>query len=240
MMDMDASVKVFSDIEQNTPEWQALRCGRFTASRAKMLMAKTKSGPAASRGNLISQLAVERLTGAVDEGYTNAAMQRGHDLEDDARQAYEAKMSFENNARVEQVAFMVHGELDFMGCSPDGLVYCNDAPPGMLEIKCPSAMAKHMSYLLEGKHAIEYRWQIQHQLLVSDRTWCDIVSYDPRYPEGAQLVIKRVERNDDDQAALKAAAIAANDEVNVLVNRINEKRNEQFHPAPVVDMGSNL
>ena len=75
-------------MEQRTPEWMAARAGRFTSSRAADLMAKTKSGPSASRGNLLAMLAVERMTGSCVETYTNAAMQRGTDLESEARDAY--------------------------------------------------------------------------------------------------------------------------------------------------------
>ena len=59
---------------QESADWMAARAGCFTASRASDLMAKTKTGPSASRGNLLTLLAVERLTGQCVETYQNAAM----------------------------------------------------------------------------------------------------------------------------------------------------------------------
>ena len=50
------------DIVQGSPEWFAARCGRATASRFKDIIAKTKSGPSASRKNYIAQLVCVRLT----------------------------------------------------------------------------------------------------------------------------------------------------------------------------------
>ena len=73
---------------QEGADWLLSRAGKFTASRASDLMAKTKTGHSASRGNLIALLAVERLTGQCVETYQNAAMQRGIETEAEARDAY--------------------------------------------------------------------------------------------------------------------------------------------------------
>jgi hypothetical protein len=45
-------------IEQRTEEWFAARLGKVTASRVADLMAKTKSGPSASRANYMADLIV--------------------------------------------------------------------------------------------------------------------------------------------------------------------------------------
>jgi hypothetical protein len=52
-------------MEQRTEEWFAARCGKVTASRVADIIAKTKSGPSASRENYLAQLVCERLTGNV-------------------------------------------------------------------------------------------------------------------------------------------------------------------------------
>lgn len=62
-------------IVQGTPEWFAIRAGKVTASRVADVIAKTKSGPSASRANYAAQLVAERLTGTVEPSFTNAAMQ---------------------------------------------------------------------------------------------------------------------------------------------------------------------
>lgn len=194
---------------QDSADWLAARCGKFTASRASDLMAKTKTGPSASRGNLISLLAVERLTGSPVETFQNDAMRRGSEMEGEARDAY----SFHRAVAVDEAGFTPHPDLPHVGCSPDGLV----GEDGLLEIKCPASMAKHLDALRTGAHAAEYRWQVQHQLFVTGRAWCDVCSYDPRYPEGLQLAITRVFAQPAEHAELAKEIERAEAEVVALV-----------------------
>lgn len=206
-------------MEQRTDEWFAARAGKFTGSRFSDLMARTKSGPAASRAELITTLAIERLTGRCVETYSNAAMQRGIELEPLARSAYEAF----DGVMVRESGFVQHKDHSFVGVSPDGLVGYS----GMVEIKCPYSMAKHACYLRSNGHAKEYWWQLQGQLWVCGRKWVDAVSFDPRFPDLLQLAIVRVCRDDSAIAELEAECIKANDEVEKLVEelrKINEQR----------------
>lgn len=175
-------------------------------------MARTKTGPSASRKNMITLLAVERLTGQCVETYTNGAMQRGVELEQEALDAY----GFECGVAVESVDYADHPILPRVGCSPDGLVG-ND---GLVEVKCPSAMAKHLDALQAGAHADEYRWQLQHQLFVTGREWVDAVSYDPRFPVGLQLAIKRVFADAEDHEALRAEISKADAEIEAIVSSL--------------------
>lgn len=200
-------------MSQRTPEWFAMRAGKFTGSRFSDLMAVTKSGPSASRRNLLATLAVERLTGACVETYSNAAMERGVALEEEARQAYEAHIG----ELCVEVDFIVHPTLAFVGISPDGLV----GDEGMVEIKCPASMAKHLDGLRSGAHADEYRWQMQGQLWVTGRKWLDAVSYDPRFPEGLRLAVRRLERDEDAIKKLEAACIEADAEVAAMVAELH-------------------
>lgn len=200
-------------MQQRSPDWFAARAGRFTGSRFADLMAVTKSGPSTSRKNLIATLAVERLTGACVETYSNGAMQRGNELEPEARAAYEAH----TGELVSELAFVIHPRLTFVGVSPDGLV----GDDGLVEIKCPAAMGKHLDALLSGAHASEYAWQVQGQLWVTGRRWCDVASYDPRYPDGLQLAIKRVERDEIAIKKLEAECVAAETEVAGMVERLS-------------------
>jgi putative phage-type endonuclease len=198
-------------------EWLALRAGKFSGSRFGDLMAKTRSGPSASRANLIATLAVERITGTCVETYQNAAMARGNELEPEARAAYEIA----TDATVNQVAWIQHPTMAQVGCSPDGIIV---GAPGMLEIKCPSSMAKHLDAIRNNGHVAEYWWQLQGQLFVSGMDWVDAVSYDPRWPSGLDLVIARVERDEKAIAELEAACIAADAEVCALVEELTQRR----------------
>ncbi len=200
---------------QGSESWALARVGMFTASRASDLMARTRSGPSASRRNLLALLAVERLTGQPVEGYRNAAMERGIELEAEARDAY----SFATGEAVAEAGFVVCPDLPNTGCSPDGFV----GDDGLVELKCPASMAKHLDALRTGAHAKEYRWQLQHQLMVTKRAWVDAVSYDPRWPEHLQLATVRVERDEEAIGELREAIKVADAEVEAIVSELQEK-----------------
>jgi predicted phage-related endonuclease len=200
---------VKANAAQESADWLTSRAGKFTASRAADLMARTKTGPSASRGNLIALLAVERLTGVPVESYQNAAMTRGIETEAEARDAY----AFAQGVAVDEVGFVPYDELPNTGCSPDGLV----GEDGLVELKVPASMAKHVDALRSGAHAVEYRWQLLHQLMVTGRAWVDAASYDPRFPDGLQLAVKRVERDEAAIAELVAEIRKADAEVEALV-----------------------
>lgn len=171
---------------QGSPEWFAARLGKVTASRLADVVARTKTGWGASRANYMSALICERLTGAAEETYVNAAMQWGTDKEPDARAAYE----FLNGVSVELVGFVDHPRIPMSGASPDGHIGAD----GSLEIKCPNT-ATHIDFLLEQAIPQKYYLQMQWQLACNGRAWCDFVSYDPRMPEGLRVFQKRVERD---------------------------------------------
>ena len=202
---------------QESQDWMQARAGCFTASRAADLMARLRDGkPAASRGALLVTLALERLLGP-QEGYQNDAMRRGQELEAEARDAYE----FATGRLVDEVGFIAHPDMANCGASPDGLI----GDDGLLEIKCPANPAKHLDALRTGAHAKEYRWQLQHQLLVTGRAWVDAVSFDPRYPANLQVAVTRVTRDEPAIAELAAAIAEAEPEVAAIVAELNE-RNE--------------
>lgn len=203
-------------IDQRSEEWFSLRAGKFTGSRFADLMARTKSGPSAVRDNLIATLAVERITGTCVETYSNAAMQRGTELEPEARAAYEAHIG----DLVLEVAWVQHPGLNFVGVSPDGLV----GEDGLLEVKCPSAMAKHLGALRSGQHAVEYKWQLQGQMFVTGRQWVDAVSYDPRWPADMRLAITRVCRDEKAIEELEHACLLGNAEVEAIVKELEAMR----------------
>lgn len=172
--------------EQGTEEWFAARVGIATASGFADILAKIKSGEAATRRNYRAQLVVERLTKKPIPTFQSAAMRQGIEREPDARMAYMIKTGLV----VEQVGFLRHEELE-AGASPDGLI----EKDGGLEIKCPE-LATHLSYLKLNTEPPEYTAQIQGNLWISEREWWDFCSYNPDFPENLQLVIRRVYRNE--------------------------------------------
>ena len=101
-------------VEQGTPEWHQLRLGKVTASRVADILAKTKTGPSASRQNYLIELALQRTTGIIQESYSNAAMEWGTQTEPQARVAYEVN----TNNFVDQVAFIDHPSICLLYTSP--------------------------------------------------------------------------------------------------------------------------
>ena len=175
-------------IEQLSEEWFKARLGKVTASKVKDVMAKTKSGPAATRTNYMMEPLCQRLTGNREENFTSAAMQRGTDLEPIARMAYE----LDSGNHVTEAEFIVHSEYSAMGASPDGFVE-ND---GLIEIKCPNT-AKHLACIQSDMYDKQYYPQMQFQMACTGRKWCDFVSFDDRLPDELQLFVCRVERSED-------------------------------------------
>ena len=201
-------------IEQGTPEWHQLRLGKVTASRVSDVMAKIKTGESASRKNYRAELVVQRLTGMPSESFTNAAMEWGTATEPMARIAYE----IEKEVLVEQVGFIEHPTIAMFGCSPDGLAH-----DGMIEIKCPNS-ATHIEYLTDNKAPAKYINQMQCQMAVTGRKWCDFVSFDPRLPEDLQLFVVRVERDQKYIDSMEVEVVEFLTEVEGMVNQLKERK----------------
>jgi putative phage-type endonuclease len=198
-------------VQQGTDAWHQLRLGKVTASRVADILAKTKTGPSASRQNYLIELALQRVTGVFEQGFTTQAMQDGIDRESQARIAYEVKTS----EFVDQVAFIDHPKIEGFGCSPDGLVNIN----GLCEIKC-RGNAGHWEVIKSGEIPKKYWIQQQAQLSCTGREWNDYVGYNPNFPEKSQLFIKRVYRDAafiaEMEAEIKQFLVEVQNEVNLM------------------------
>ena len=163
---------------QGSPEWFAERLGKLTGSEAQAISAN-----GAGLKTLVNKLVAERLTGKVENGYTNADMERGKELEEEARNAYE----LETGNTVTKVGFCKLD--DDVGSSPDGLI--ND--DGGIEIKCFKD-STFVDYMFTGKVDTAYEWQCQFNLFVTGRKWWDYVVYNPNFKKS--LIIKRLDRDE--------------------------------------------
>lgn len=188
------------DVPQRSEAWFQARLGRLTGSRAADVLASVTRGEAAARRDLRLQLVCERLTGTLqEEPFINGAMQRGIDLEPQARAAYEAQTGHV----VQETGFLAHREFA-VGCSLDGYI---DDFEGIVELKCPKS-ATHLRYLRAGTLPPEYRPQITHNLWVTGAAWCDFLSFDDRFVGSLQTFLVRVEAASLDLAAYERAALA--------------------------------
>ena len=183
------------DLVQGTPEWLAARCGSLGASSIGDALAKTKTGWGASRANLLSRLVVERLTGKPVESYVNAAMQRGTDLEPQARAMYALHTGYD----VAEVGIVLHPTIKHSHCSPDGLV----GDDGMTEIKCCGA-PRHIELLTGSAPEDRYIKQCYWQMACTGRQWVDLTYFHPDFPADMQLHCQRVMRDDKLIAEIEA------------------------------------
>lgn len=168
---------IIHDIEQGSPEWHELRKLKLTASHATEIGNNGK-GLLTYVDKLILRQIVE------EEQITSRDIERGNELEPIARLKYE----FEKGVTVREVGFIEH--CPNSGCSPDGLVDDDylDNGPGLIEIKARND-AKHLALLMGGLVDSGVRWQMQMQMLVTGRKWCDFISYNPNFKQS--LFVKR-------------------------------------------------
>jgi hypothetical protein len=189
------------ECEQGSPEWLQARLGVPSASSYSKLI--TTTGRASAQADAyINQLVAERLTGEPTFFQVTDPMQRGMDLEPQARTAYE----METGNLVIQVGFLMHDTLQ-AGASPDGMVGEN----GGLEIKCPSGHT-HVEYLRDNVLPTKYFQQVQGCLWISERDWWDFMSYHPKM----EPLIVRVFRDEEFIKALECAVIDAVKTIEIL------------------------
>ena len=108
------------NFEQHSEEWYAIRCGRFTASKAD-----TIAVAGTGLETLCFNIVAEKLTGRKEETFKSAAMEQGNELESVARTLFEMKTGY----TVEEVGFVEFDDLE--GSSPDGLIHIGDELTGV-------------------------------------------------------------------------------------------------------------
>lgn len=185
------------EAEQGTQEWHDARLGRPSASQFHKLIT-TKGKPSTSADGYIDTLIAERLRGYSEPLFVTDAMQRGTDLEPEARETYE----FINNVQVQEVGFILDDSGEF-GCSPDGLI-----EEGGLEIKCPAAR-NHRAWARKKVCPSKHFAQVQGCMWITDRKWWDFMSYHP----DMEPFIVRVERDEEFITQLAVQVKAAVDEI---------------------------
>ena len=200
-------------IVQATDEWKMQRLGHVTASCISDVMSKGKGGESITRHKYKMKLVAERITGTIQESFTNAAMEWGIQQEEVAAMAYEVvKDTF-----VEPTGFVHHPYIKWLGVSPDRLV----GNIGLIEIKCPNTNT-HLEYLLSQQIPTKYFNQMQAQMWCTDREWCDFVSFDPRLSKKNQLLIIRLQRDNSFIAEMEAEITHFLTEVENLIIQLGE------------------
>lgn len=174
---------IFIDVEQNTPEWLQLRCGKLTASSFACVMANYGKAFGEPAKKLAMTIAVEQITGKpTPSEYSNKHMERGHIQEPLAREEYEKKY-FVN---IENGGFFDCGNV---GVSPDGLI-----GNGRIEIKSviPSV---HLSTIAKQSYPSAYKWQLIGNMLYTEADYIDFVSYCDQFPDDKKLYVCTLPRD---------------------------------------------
>lgn len=195
-------------VPQRSPEWYEARRGIPTASNFNKIVTSNGSPSKQAEGYLY-QLVAERLAGVREEPYISPAMLEGIAREAESRRVYAMLREVE----VEEVGFCSDDSGRY-GCSPDGLI----GDDGVLELKNPQGKAA-VEYLVSGTLPTAYIQQVQGQLLVTGREWCDFVSYYPGLP----TLIVRVERDEAFISKLQDALEAFCDKLDELCKVIRDE-----------------
>jgi len=198
-------------IEQRTEQWYADRLGHATGSRASDILAGKDTQ---ARRGYLTQIVTERLTNRQQDGYINADMQRGIDIEPVARAAYQASREL-----VDEVGFVRHPTIQWFGASPDGLV----GDDGLIELKCPRSTT-HLDYWQSGKPPAKYVPQMLAQLSCTRRKWVDFVSFDDRFPEHLQLYVARFQPTEEIIEQFEQKVIEFLKEAETLMEKMNANR----------------
>lgn len=213
------------DVVQGSPEWLQARLGIPTASQADRILTPSKLKPAAAAREYLHQLLAEWILGYPIEWAGNSQyMQRGTDLEAEARAAYELEMGVD----VQTTGLLLTDDGMFGG-SPDGLV----GDTGGVEIKCP-AIHTHIGYLLAPESlAGRYRGQVQALLWLTGREWWDLWAYNPELPP----VRARVEPDPEWQAAWEPALAGFLDALTYGRERLEPYRRESILAVATAEAG---
>jgi len=200
-------MQIINNIEQGTNEWLKLRLGIPTASNFNKIIT-SKGGNSTQINAYALELASDTLILEPEESYKSSDMERGNELEPEAREAYE-QYTFNS---VNIVSFIKENDC---GYSPDGLV----GEEGLIEIKCPQKK-NHTEYLSKKTLPSAYKAQVQGGLMISGRKWCDFISYNPNFEEKNRLMIIRVFRDEEFIYKLKEGIKKVNDIKNEILNKI--------------------
>ncbi len=180
------------DCEQGSPQWVRARLGIPTASCFDKIITPAEGKLSSQSAGYLHTLVAEWFLGEPMDADATDFMRRGTELEPQAAAWYE----FEHDAKLTTVGLCLTDD-GRVGASPDRLADHD----GTVEFKCPAANT-HVGYVLVGPPT-KYRCQMQGQLWVCEREWCDFVSWNPYIPP----VRYRVYRDDEFIGNMAAAVM---------------------------------
>lgn len=162
-------MKLYNEIEQQTPEWHYLRKGKVTGTTLKAIV-----GTSAARTKAFYKMVGERLSiGDMDSD--EKPMDRGNRLENEARIMFE----FQTGKTVLTTGFIESEENKYMGLSPDGGM---ENWTEQIEIKCPECQ-NYVEAWDTNKVPAEYYAQVIQSFIVNQKLkTMYFVLYHPEIP----------------------------------------------------------
>lgn len=196
-----------------TKSVQAAKFERLWKDRQVELIEKPLTLDRLSDGakSYLGMLVGEHLTDKPGEDFTSVATTWGLEHEDEARKRYE-----EDNCPVSLVKFVEHPTEKLIGASSDSDI----GAYGIHEIKCPINAAVHAMTLMTGLMPAMHIPQVQGNLWVRERKFCDFQSYHPDFPHKAQSIVIRIERDEEYIAHLSQKVIQFRDLVMAELTKI--------------------
>lgn len=188
---------------QRSLQWYAARLGKVSASNAHNLLTPAK------QKSYALELAAEVMTGIKKETFVTEAMQHGIDNEERAKVWY----WLETGRQCNDVGLVVSVDNERFIASPDGLV----GDFGLVEIKCPGPK-NHLMHIDTGP-VEQYVAQMQWQMYVCDRLWCDFVSFNDSFKSTVCGACIRIVRDEEYISKLINGAIKVLKKVDELTGK---------------------
>ena len=173
--------------------WKEHRVGRITASAVHQVYTKVNTIiNVNSKRSKDATPCVESCMRRKQQDLSHVpAVKYGLTTEPDAKRKYKKVFSKEHKvAKVKECGLFLHRKYQYLGASPDLLASCKCHGEGIVEIKCPFIQVKPGSgtpkyiQVVNDKYQLNrgqpYYTQIQMQLAVADKAWCDFFVYNVR------------------------------------------------------------
>ena len=208
--------------------WQLQRAGRITASISKQAFQVGKSVDyPKSLMNSVMQYS---------ESIDVAATRYGKRMEKEAKRDYINLVTKSHSTMVvSDTGLHVLPESPYLAASPDGLIECKCHGKGVLEIKCPykykdsldgwksdSNFPVSSDGVIRQNH--QYYFQVQHQLLVTGRSYCHFFIWTKGEKESDKLLLTIEE---DSQFCLKLQEQCCKVFFNFILPEIVSRKHDQ-------------
>lgn len=167
-------IRIYKDLEQGSPEWFQARLGLLCASEIKLIMTPTlKIASNEKSRSHVFEIMAQRISGYTEPHYISDDMLRGKGDEVLARILYD-----KHYAPVTEVGFITNDKFGYtIGYSPDGLV----GDEGLIEVKSRRQKFQ-VETIARRDMPDEYMLQVQTALMVTERSYCDFLSYSGGLP----------------------------------------------------------